>query len=388
MPASEDRGLGATWMIEHPEYPTPDDFAAIVQNRELPEDLKRRAVQVWESHLKAAEESGSFQPRIHFIQWTSPRDEIPTKLETLRNEVKTEDDRRALASAFLNAGNPREALEILPLRQAVARKDLFLVWLDAMAATGAWDEIRDVLLSGNIPLEPGLTSLYLGRCYEASGNASAASLQYDNAARFITKDQDLLFYIAGYFHRWQRPQMAEFVLRRLTGDPQSSRMAYEALLNIHRANRDEEKMFEVLNEMHERWPQDLAVANDRNYLSLLLDQKIARTLESSRKLAIEHPELFPLQITHSLALLKSGRRADALKVFESSNVQLRQLLPFQKAVFATVLRANGKEAVGEQIWRQIDPSVLLPREQALFEKISSHDPLDQTPEDILPEAER
>ena len=118
--------------------------------------------------------------------------------------------------------------------------------------------------------------------------------------------------------------------------------------------------------MAKRWPKDPAVLNDRNYLLLLQDRNVAQALEKSRNLARENPGLFPLKMTYALALLRSGRAEEGLNVFQNSPVQLVQLLPHQKAIFAALLAANGKREAATSIVSALSPAGLLPEERQLL----------------------
>lgn len=367
IPIPESRRLAAEWLLDNPAEKNPDSrlLDAVLATPGIPENLKNRAASAVEK-LPGRQFNGRIEVAASRLR-SNPGD-AGQVFQELLGEAKTIDDRRELASFFIRAGQNQRAIDLVPLATARTRRDLFLIWLDAAAGLGKWDEVLNILKSTQNPLEPALRDLFIARCHEALGQEPLAGISFERAARSPTEDRDLLFYLAGYFNQRGRLPLAEVVLRRLTGDPLASRSAYEALLNINRIRGDSKELLEVLEEMSKRWPKDPAVANDRNYLLLLLNRDIARTLERSRLLEQGNPDLFPLKMTCALALLRDGRAAEGLKIFENSKIQFGQLLPGQKAIFSALLEAGGKHDAAVAVGAGLEKEKLLPEEKALLAK--------------------
>jgi len=366
VPLAGSKAVAAEWLLAHrPEGGDSRILDRIIASPDVPEDLRVRAAAAV-NKLPGRRFDGLIEIAASRLrEHPEAREEV---FADLLRSASTTDDQRALASFFVRSGENERALKLLPLPLARTRKDLFLVWLDATAGLGRWSEVLNVLKTGGNPIDPALQELYIGRSHEALGEESSAVNAFDRAARSPTEDRDLLFYLAGYFNQRNRLPLAEIVLRRLTADPLASRSAYEALLNLYRVRGDTAGMLDILDEMNKRWPKDPAVSNDRNYLLLLSNRDIASTLERSRVLMEENPELFPLKITHALALLQSDRPSTALQMFEASNITFGQLLPGQKAVFAALLNSNNMKEAAESVRAGIDPAVLLPEERGLIGK--------------------
>ncbi|MEI6034944.1 MAG: hypothetical protein WCS65_11775 [Verrucomicrobiae bacterium] len=367
IPVPEIRRIASEWILANPSATSPDSrlLEAILAANDIPEALKIRAAAAVEK-VPGRRFEGRIEAAASRLR-SNPEDKERVFQELVR-EAKTLDDRKSLASFCVRLGQSQNALDLLPLGVARTRRDLFLIWLDASAGLGRWDEVLNILKSRQNPLEPGLRDLFIARCYESLGQENSAAISFERAARSPTEDRDLLFYLAGYFNQRGRLPLAEIVLRRLTVDPLASRPAYEALLNLCRARGDSKTLLGVLEEMHQRWPKDPAVANDRNYLLLLLNRDIARTLERSRRLEAAHPDLFPLKMTCALGRLRDGHAADGLKIFEDSQVQFGQLLPGQKAVFSALLDACGMSSAAAEVRAGLENLQLLPEERALLAK--------------------
>jgi tetratricopeptide (TPR) repeat protein len=365
IPLPDGKELAARWILDQPAGESSRLLDRVLATSGVPEDLRRRAARVIEKLP-----GRSFEGRVEVAasRLRSQPGEKEQVFEDLRREAKSPEDKRALASFLVRAGENQRAIDLLPLAAARTRKDCFLVWLDASAGLGRWDEVMNTLKAGQNPLEPALRDLYIARCYEALGQEKSADIYFERAARTPTEDRDLLFYLAGYFNQRGRLPLAEIVLRRLTSDHMASRSAYESLLNIYRTHGNSSGMLGVLDDMRQRWPKDPAVANDRNYLLLLLDRDISRTLERSRLLELENPDLFPLKMTRALAFLRARRPGEGLKIFENSQIQFGQLLPGQKAILSALLQANGMTDAAAAVRNGLEKAQLLPEERALLEK--------------------
>ena len=338
-------------------------LAAVLGAPGTPDDVRERAAAILKK-LPGNSFDGRAESALAMIRLHPERRK--EALDELARDAKTPDERRVVASLFVRLGENERALDFAPLIAARSRRDLFLIWLDAKAGLGRWDDVLNVLRSGETPLEPALRDLYIARCYEAMGQEMQASSFFERAARTPTEDRELLFYLAGYFSQRGRIAMAEIVLGRLSRDAIASRSAFEALVNLYRSRGDTRKLTETFEDMAKRWPKDAAVLNDRNYLLLLQERDIAQALERSRNLSRENPDLFPLKMTYALALLRSGRADEGLKVFQNSPVQLAQLLPQQKAIFAALLAANGKRDAASSVAASLNPAALLPEERRLL----------------------
>lgn len=289
------------------------------------------------------------------------------ELQKLKESALLEDEKREVARLLVQLGRYDEAQQLLPLSIARASRESFLVWLDATSGLGAWQEVLNALSSNDVPLDRTLVRLYTARALEETGDAAGAEASYNAAVRTPTEDLAILFYLAGYLNQIGRLDLAETVLGRLRADPVTARSAYESLVSIYRTRRDTAKLAETLNGMKERWPKDVAVRNDAAYLSLLQGKSLASSLREAEQLVAENPDLFPPKITRALALYRLGDSAGALRIFQDSQIQLRQLLPFQRAVFAALLRAEGMDAAAEGVAASVArPDQLLPEERELL----------------------
>ena len=84
-----------------------------------------------------------------------------------------DDSLLALNSWLYTQGRYQTILDIMPLERALQRRELFLQYLDALAALGRFETVRDLLKSERFPLDPVFQHMYLATANERLGEATA-----------------------------------------------------------------------------------------------------------------------------------------------------------------------------------------------------------------------
>jgi thioredoxin-like negative regulator of GroEL len=96
-------------------------------------------------------------------------------------------------------------------------------------------------------------------------------------------------------------------------------------------------------------------------------------LEALESRSRKNPENASFRLTYALGLLKSGSKVKAL--FELKDVepsiQVGALLPHQKAVYATIVAANGQVEEAQGIIKTISFGSLTRQEEALVSPLSA-----------------
>jgi len=254
------------------------------------------------------------------------------------------------------------------LEKAKRRKDLFLIFMDALAMQGRWDEIRRILESESIPLEDYLKQVFLARSYYETGMDRRASLGWQKVRLEIANDPEKLGFFANYARRLQLFDEARETYRRMTEISISKRKGYVQWIALERRLGDTEKLWTALKAMHEAYPDDVAVENDMLYTQFLLGKDIEEGLENARKLVEKNPNFLSHRITLALGYLKQDRPEAALAVFESLDIPLDELSPSFRTVLGVVLRRNGKDEEAGASFRGVDTRKLLAEEAALFQE--------------------
>lgn len=276
-----------------------------------------------------------------------------------------------LFGIWLNShGESARTLEAIPLEHAVTRKDLFLVYLDALSAQKKWDEVAEVLTRSGLPLDETYLELYKSRACAELGDANGADKHWRLSQIAAQKsagvgNPEQAFYIANYAEKLGQSANAERMYRFLMGSPLTARPACEALLRLAVA-KGTQPTRDILREMRTRWPEDIAVQNDYAYFQLLLGEEIDASREKAAELAEKFPGSLPHHTTLALGYLRSGNPAAALKVFEGLPVAWDKAPETSIAVYAAVLDANGRTEEARRLAAALDASALRPEEQALI----------------------
>lgn len=272
------------------------------------------------------------------------------------------DARKSLGAWLVRQGELREAEALFPLNLALGREDYFLIWLDAVSGQKRWEDVRTVLQGKDVPIDPYLQSLFRGRTEAELGNSVLAQRHYRNAITAADRQPEALIYLAGYFNKLALPDLQQECLRKLANYPAYARFSYDALLSIAQSNKDTNAMLEILSQMRKLWPEDLAIQNDCTYLDLLLNRKVSAGLDEAFRRFEKDPSMFPFRLTYALALLRNGRAAEGLNLFENSPVAIGQLLPWQRVIFAALLAENGMVDGAKSIQATIPDAALRPEE--------------------------
>ena len=87
-----------------------------------------------------------------------------------------DDETLAALAAWLNSvGRADKTLQVLPLDRALQRQDLYLRYIDALAALERWNDIKALLSSERFPLEPVLQHMLLAVARTRLGEATDAT---------------------------------------------------------------------------------------------------------------------------------------------------------------------------------------------------------------------
>jgi Tfp pilus assembly protein PilF len=104
-----------------------------------------------------------------------------------------DDETVAALTGWLNkVGRPAKTLEVLPEVRAGQRQDLFLNYLNALAALQRWTDIENVMSSERFPMEPVMQHMYLAVAQTRLGSATAATNEWQRALQAADTSGKLL----------------------------------------------------------------------------------------------------------------------------------------------------------------------------------------------------
>ena len=274
-------------------------------------------------------------------------------------------DRRLLLARWLNQRREYAAtLDIVPVEEASGRSDLFLVRLDAMAGKGDWKGIADLLRAPNLPLQSPVALLYRGRAARELGESESSASFYRRAIIEAAPTPDLMWYVINYLQRVGENQVLEQELLRLTNNPATARQAFQALVPLVQSRQDAEELYQLYDRMLKALPAERVVQNDHRYFAALTGRRA--DTGGARELVAAEPQMLAYRITLAFSLLKNGQPEAALRVFDGVTLDPAQIQPYQRAVLAAVLGANGRENEARQLAESIPGDVLTTKELELI----------------------
>jgi tetratricopeptide (TPR) repeat protein len=300
----------------------------------------------------------------------------------------------ALSAWLYRNGEQQRLVEAISLDRALQTRELFLQYVDALAALGRWNEIRRIIESERFPLDPVIEHMYLARCFQQQGQENGAENNWQRALEDAAGDLNKLLMLGEYAEKNGAERVATTAFEAAAVANPKSRQAQQGRLRIAYSARDTKRVHALLQEMLKIWPNDTAIQNDEAYIHLLLinggttsvssqtpasnppvSPSLNSNLESSseaeavdaivklaEKMVRDEPASLPHRTLLALALLKQNRAQDALAVYANLKVPSNAVSASAVAVHASVLAATGRKDEARAEIAKVPSNRLLPEE--------------------------
>jgi tetratricopeptide (TPR) repeat protein len=278
------------------------------------------------------------------------------------------DETLAALAAWLNKiGRPAKTLEVLPQERAVQREDLFLHYLNALAALQRWNEIKDFLTSERFPIQPVLQHMYLAVAQTHLGSATGGDNEWKRALQVADTVEKFLV-LAKYAEQNSANDIADTAYSEAIKITPKNREAYARRLRLALAAGRTAQAQTIAVEIARLWPDDAEARNQDAYLRLLLGASgdAAEAAErDAQVLVAKEPRNWPARATLGLARLRLGRSKEALAAIREPRVTGVEP-PGPLAVRVAILAANGFEDGARNDAQILGAKPLLPEERALI----------------------
>jgi cytochrome c-type biogenesis protein CcmH/NrfG len=278
------------------------------------------------------------------------------------------DETLAALAAWLNKiGRPAKTLEVLPQERAVQREDLFLHYLNALAALQRWNDSKDFLASERFPIQPVLQHMYLAVAQTHLGSATAATNEWQRALDVANTVEKFLV-LAKYAEQNSANHIADTAYSEAIKIAPKNREAYAGRLRLALAAGRTAQAQTIAVEIARLWPDDAEARNQDAYLRLLLGASgdAAEAAERyAQVLVAKEPRNWSARATLGLARLRLGRSKEALAAIREPRVTGVEP-PGPLAVRAAILAANGYEQGARNDAQILGAKPLLPEERALI----------------------
>jgi hypothetical protein len=103
---------------------------------------------------------------------------------------------------------------------------------------------------------------------------------------------------------------------RVANNPPMRREALDALRRLYRANNNLEKLYDVLQWLHESSPNEAPITADLARLGLNLDKNIERSHQFAREAYDRAPDEVNCAVTYAFSLDRLGRSAEAFPIIQ------------------------------------------------------------------------
>jgi len=339
---------------------------------------------------------------LEIAQHRDHRDEI-IRRTVERWKTGNNEDLLALAAWLYRNGEQQRLVEAISLDRALQTRELFLQYVDALAALSRWDEIRRIIEAERFPLDPVIEHMYLARCFAQQGQENGAENNWQRALEGAAGDLNKLLTLGEYAEKNGAERIATTAFEAAAVANPKSRQAQQGRLRIAYSARDTTRVHALLQEMLKIWPNDTAIQNDEAYIRLLLiiggTSSVSSTsaiggttstssnsspsaspspisnLQSSgaaaeidaivklaEKLVRDEPASLPHRTLLALALLKQNRAQDALAVYANLKVPNNAVSASAVAVHASVLASTGRKDEARAEIAKVPSNHLLPEE--------------------------
>jgi tetratricopeptide (TPR) repeat protein len=273
----------------------------------------------------------------------------------------------ALATWLNKIGRPAKTLEVLPEARAIQRQDLFLQYVNALAALQRWSEVKDLLMSERSVVDPMVQHMYLAVAQMHLGSATGATNEWQRALQ-VANTSDKLLTLATNAEQNSANDIADAAYSEAIKIAPTNRAAYTGRLRLALATGKTTQAQTIAAEIARLWPDDPAARNQDTYLRLLLGASGDAAEAAEREaqvLVAKEPRNWQARATLGLACLRLGRTKEALAAIREPRVTGAEP-PGALAVRAAILAANGYTDPARNDALLTSAKPLLPEERALI----------------------
>jgi hypothetical protein len=279
-----------------------------------------------------------------------------------------DDETLAALGGWLNKiGRPAKTLDLLSQAHAVQRQDLFLPYINALAALQRWSEIKDLLTSEHSVVDPMSQHMYLAVAQAHLGLVTAATNEWQRALEMANTPEKALA-LAKYAEQSSVNDIADAAYSIASKIVPKNRGAYDGRLHLAIKSGNTSQAQTIAAEIAQLWPEDAEAHNQDAYLRLLLGASgdTAKAAERDAQLLVaREPRNWQARATLGLACLRLGRNKEALAAIREPRVTGAEPAG-PLAVRAAILAANGYEDGARNDARLINAKPLLPEERTLI----------------------
>jgi predicted Zn-dependent protease len=149
------------------------------------------------------------------------------------------------------------------------------------------------------------------------GNAEAEFETLWRSAEEATYEQpERQLDLARLASKWDLAEESEQLWLRVANNPPMRREALDALRRIYRTNNDLEKLYGILQRLHEASPSEAPITADLARLGLNIEQNTKKSHDLAKEAYDRAPKELNCAVTYAFSLYRLGRNAEGLGIIE------------------------------------------------------------------------
>jgi Tfp pilus assembly protein PilF len=166
--------------------------------------------------------------------------------------------------------------------------------------------------------------------------------------------------------KWNLPSESEELWLRLAKNPPMRREALDALRRLYRTKNETEKLYEILQRLHESSPKEAPITADLARLGLNLDQNNKQSQDLAKEAYDQAPSEANCAVTYAFALDRLGRNAEGLEIIKK--LPSNQLHDPHAAVYVALLLANANQVEAKDYIASTDETKIYVEEKKLLDE--------------------
>ena len=187
------------------------------------------------------------------------------------------------------------------------------------------------------------------------------------AAEQSTHDQsERKLVLARLASKWNLEKESEQLWLRVAEDPPMRREALDALRHLYRENNDTEKLYDVLQRLHDSSPNEAPITADLARLGLNLERNLGRSHELAKEAHDRAPNEVNCAVTYAFSLYRLGRNAEALAIIQG--LPADQLRDPHAAVYAALLLADASQTDAAKDYVTAADDEIYPEEKKVLDE--------------------
>ena len=278
------------------------------------------------------------------------------------------DEAMAFARWMNRRLNHKETIKFIGRERAASNLDWLLIHLDALAGMEEWNEIFTMLDAETVSgLSDSIRLLFLARAAKNSGDeVRAADCWRELQLGLMYEKPEVISFVAAYALRIGEQEQAMKVYKTMSRRRETALEGFLGLIRCTPKSASASDLLPIYKELTDEFPMLAEAQNDLLYLKLLTGEDLSHAATTAIELQkTDHPTLTSLSIT-SLALLKTGRSAEADAIYDGKTISWNSVPAPWKVVRAAVLHATGQKAEANELAATIGKNQLRPEELALL----------------------